>query len=208
MHFITGEVYHIYNRGNNKQPIFFNDRNYIQFLKTVRNNWKPYCEILCWCLMPNHFHFMIQTTDSSCVPINAYGGKSMQMLAKKIGWSLSTYAQYINRQNNTSGSLFQQKTKAKCIAEYSSSRNNNKSSASYLQDCMHYIHQNPWKAGLVNKMEDWSYSSFQDYAGLRQGTLCNMELMFQLSDYNKESFYQDSCGVIEESRFEGWDRYA
>ncbi|NCU06126.1 MAG: hypothetical protein GXC73_19385 [Chitinophagaceae bacterium] len=115
MRFIEHEVYHLYNRGNNKQPIFFNQANYNYFLSRIRSDWKPHCEILAWCLMPNHFHFMLQATANSCVEIPSYGGKPMQVLARKIGLMLSSYAQYINRQNKTSGSLFQQKTKAKCI---------------------------------------------------------------------------------------------
>lgn len=54
------------------------------------------------------------------------------------------------------------------------------------------------KAGLVKKMEDWDYSSFKDYAGMRSGTLCNQALAFQLLNMNTERFYQDSYGVIAE----------
>lgn len=107
----------IYNRGNNNQYIFFSDANYLHFLKKVRIAWHPVCEILAWCLMPNHFHFMLMATTASCVEIPSYGGKPMQVLARKIGLTLSSYAQYVNNQNNSSGSLFQQKTKAKCLSD-------------------------------------------------------------------------------------------
>jgi len=49
-----------------------------------------------------------------------------------------------------------------------------------LLTCFHYIHQNPWKAGLVSKMENWKYSSFSDFAGFRDGTLCNKQLALEL----------------------------
>jgi len=61
---------------------------------------------------------------------------------------------------------------------------------------MHYLHQNAWRAGLINKIEDWPYSSFLDYAGLRKGTLCNKSLLMQLTGYDLNHFYQDSYNVV------------
>lgn len=52
------------------------------------------------------------------------------------------------------------------------------------------------KAGIVRKMEDWDYSSFKDYSGFRNGTLCNQTLAFELLDLRRESFYEDSYRVI------------
>lgn len=52
------------------------------------------------------------------------------------------------------------------------------------------------KRRLVKKMEEWDYSSFKDYAGLRNGTLCSKALAFELLDLNEERFYQDSYRVI------------
>ena len=100
---------------------------------------------------------------------------------------LSSYTQAINKQNNRSGSLFQQNTKAKVIV-----KGNN------LYDflCFHYIHQNPMKAKLVKKMEDWNYSSFKDYCGLREGTLCNQQWAYQLLDLDKKTFYEDSYKLV------------
>jgi len=59
MQFATDHIYHIYNRGNNAQPIFFSRENYLFFLKKVRKHILPHADILAWCLMPNHFHFMV-----------------------------------------------------------------------------------------------------------------------------------------------------
>ncbi len=65
MRFIEENIYHIYNRGNNKQQIFFCNDDYILFLKMINMHIKPVCEILCWCLMPNHFHFLVYTDEKS-----------------------------------------------------------------------------------------------------------------------------------------------
>ncbi|PZF73973.1 hypothetical protein DN068_06445 [Taibaiella soli] len=63
---------------------------------------------------------------------------------------------------------------------------------------MHYIHQNPIRAGLVNRLEDWEYSSFKDYAGLRNGTLCNKEMLMTITGYNVSTFYTDSYALIKQ----------
>lgn len=87
----------------------------------------------------------------------------MQPLTRSIAILVSSYAKAINKQQRRTGSLFQQKTKAKLLTE---SKNTD-----YPFICFHYIHQNPLKAGLVKQLEDWEFSSFRDYAGLRNGAL-------------------------------------
>jgi hypothetical protein len=89
-----------------------------------------------------------------------------------------------NRGNNQQQIFF---TKAKCVSE---------GSKSYDLTCFNYIHQNPMKAKLVEKMEDWPYSSFRDYCGIRNGTLCNKELAVKLLGLNMEVFYEDSYRII------------
>jgi putative transposase len=173
MHFSGNEFYHIYNRGNNKQTIFFNQANYLFFLRKVRLQLLPVAKIVSYCLMPNHFHFMIMATSNSVSERKSFGGKGMQELSYRIGILLSSYSQAINKQNATTGSLFQQKTKCKILREEI-----NGEQESYLETCFFYIHQNPVKAGIVTELKDWPYSSYADYAGLRNGTLCNKELFY------------------------------
>lgn len=67
----------------------------------------------------------------------------------------------------------------------------------YLINCFHYIHQNPLKSKLVTKLEEWEFSSFRDYAGFRDGDLCNKELFFERSGYVKEKFYDDSYKILD-----------
>ncbi len=143
--------------------------------------------------MPNHFHFIINANEFSCKERPAFGGKPIHELAYRIGILLSSYTQLINKQNKTTGSLFQQKTKAKVLNTTTTSKNQR----DYLINVMHYVHQNAWKAGLVKKIEDWPYSSFPDYCGLRNGTLCNKDLMISLTGYDLSTFYSDSYNVID-----------
>lgn len=191
MKFEEGNLYHIYNRVNNKQLIFFKPENYLFFLKKIRKYVLPDCQILAYCLMPNHFHFLIYSTDRT-VSTKLIGGKEKNVLSEGIKNLLSSYTQAINKQNNKTGSLFQQNTKAKLISKANDS----------FHDwvCLHYIHQNPMKAGLVRKMEDWEYSSFRDYCGFRKGTLCNQTLAIELLDINMKAFYKDSYKRMDENK--------
>jgi putative transposase len=176
MHLIQNEFYHVYNRGNNKQKIFFSDANYLFFLKNIRTQLSPACKIISYCLMPNHFHFIIMATEKSITERSSFGGKPMQEFPYRIGILLSSYSQAINKQNKTTGSLFQQKTKSKILVERIGEHQEN-----YLVNCFHYLHRNPLNANLVKELSQWHYSSFLDYAALRNGTLCDKELFFSLT---------------------------
>src|SRR5688572_18950267 len=106
MHFDPNQVYHVYNRGNNKGPIFFEERNYSFILKKVENEWLKFCEVMCYCLMPNHFHFMIMAHETGCEEIIIKERQThLQQLSKVIGKTLSSYTQAINIQNKTTGNL-------------------------------------------------------------------------------------------------------
>ena len=186
MQLTEGYIYHVYNRGNNKQPIFFSDDNYLYFLKGVQKTIAPCCDILCWCLMPNHFHFLIHANKNSIVEIKD-GSFPRQQFSQSVKQLLSSYTKAINKQNNFNGSLFQQKTKAISVMD---------NYQSYGGRAFYYIHQNPLKAGLVDKIEDWEYSSFKDYTGRRMGKLCNKNLAHELLDFDAKTFYSDSYNVI------------
>jgi REP element-mobilizing transposase RayT len=170
MHFEPNQIYHVYNRGNNKQKIFFNRENYLFFLRKVRKELLPHCEILAYCLMPNHFHFLIYANGNTCAPhIVEEKDLGLTKFSNGIKTLLSSYTRAINKQEKRKNSLFTQNTEAKIVSSEISKLD-------YSVYCMHYIHQNPRKAGLVTQSKDWEFSSFQDYAGLREGTLCNQSL--------------------------------
>ena len=71
MKYEPNQIYHLYNQGNNKEPIFFNKENYLFFLQKMRKHLHPYVDILCYCLMPNHFHWLIYTNQAACLPSKA-----------------------------------------------------------------------------------------------------------------------------------------
>jgi len=180
MAYLPNTIYHVFNQGNNRQQIFLQDKNYIFFLCKVRKHLLPYIDILAYCLMPNHFHFLIHTSEDACkVARNKKTGSSIhnqQILAREWGVLLSGYTKAINKQEGRTGSLFRGQTKYKeCFYEGFATVDHSDNLA-YAPTCFRYVHQNPVKAGLVAKSTEWLYSSAMDYAKLRNGTLCNQVL--------------------------------
>lgn len=193
----AGELFHIYNRGNNSDRVFYTRENYLFFLGKATCYLKPYCDIIAWCLMPNHFHFLVKinrleiSIENSAlneVPDNSQKPIIVQRtLNHSVGIMLRSYANAIQKQEKRTGSLFQKQTKAVLITEdnrFSPTYFNTAFGAmvnmgeykSYAETCFHYIHNNPKAAGIVAKNEDWEFSSYRDYAGLRDGRLVNKEL--------------------------------
>jgi REP element-mobilizing transposase RayT len=196
MQFIAGKVYHVYNRGNNSQCIYLSKANYLYFLSKVQKMLIPDCDILAYCLMPNHFHFLIQPNEEGCIIPQTSKGDKIQSLSRNIGVLQSSYTRAIQKQEGIKGSLFQQKTKAKMLEPSKWPGKNT------VATCLHYIHQNPLKAGLVTKLEDWEYSSFQDFAQIRNGKLCNIELAVNLAEIDLLTFRNDSYGVMRDEIIE------
>ena len=190
MQFEIDNIYHIYNQGNNKQLIFHSDENYHYFLKLYRKFVLPHADLLAYCLMPNHFHFLVNTNSQS-IKIRKVGSLNLSELSNGIRMLLSSYSLAINKQENKTGSQFRQKTQAKLL---------NIEEVNYPFTCFQYIHQNPLKAGLVERMEDWDFSSFKDYAKIRNGSLCNQDLAKNLIGFDESNFIKESYAVIDNEK--------
>jgi len=206
MYFEPGGIYHIYNQGNNRQLVYYNRENYIYFLRKLRIHIMPFADVLAWCLMPNHFHLMVEVREveiESLSPAFSEGFTLSEALTKtrkpvkttlnhSIGVLLRSYTRAINVQENRTGSLFRKKTKAICLNEIHGISSHWYTSFGvtfmkvdipeyqYPQVCFNYIHQNPVKAGLVVKAEDWEFSSYADLVGMRGGTFVNRERVEEL----------------------------
>ncbi|HEY6437113.1 MAG TPA: hypothetical protein VIY47_11035 [Ignavibacteriaceae bacterium] len=166
-----GSFYHIYNRGNNKENIFFEEKNYQYFLKLFDKYLSPYVDVYAYCLMPNHFHFLIcvkeireQTSEdfktsevlsmktSEDFPkenAQVRGSKKLTPLEKAFKDFFISYAKSINKAMNRTGSLFQSKFKKKEITDNA-----------YFTRIIQYIHLNPLKAKLCNAYDEYIYSSY------------------------------------------------
>lgn len=193
MIFESGNLYHIYNQGNNRQKIFYLWDNYVFFLNKVKRHILPYSDILAWCLMPNHFHLLVYVKQVY-IPVN--DGVTLNhpvikaravSLNESIGIMLRSYTRAINKQEQRVGGLFREETKAECLTSidgitpsfYNTSSgtliNISNPEKEYPQICFEYIHLNPVSAGLTPTPEEWEFSSFRDYCGMRDGRLINRE---------------------------------
>lgn len=153
----TGYYYHLYNRSNNQELVFRNTDNYLYFLKNFRNRFQGKLSVFAYCLMPTHFHFLVKVET-----------EEIDKLKQHIGIHLSAYTKAINAAFQRNGSLFQQHTKARLIKDQS-----------HLITLLTYIHQNPVKAGLVDDIKSWPFSSYLDLAGYRNGTFVDHSLIDQ-----------------------------
>ena len=133
--------HHLYNRGVNKETIFFEDNDYKYFLRKMKEYKEKYSiRINCFCLLPNHFHlFAKQLTIEYTI-------------GKFIGDLINAYTRGTNKKYGRTGVLFEGKTKSKLIVN-----------ESYFIWLCKYILNNPVKAGLVNQPEEWEYSSAREY---------------------------------------------
>jgi len=168
-----GGYYHIYNRGNNKQDIFLDDSDYLFYLKRLRHAQETQkASIICYCLMPNHVHLLVR--QDSETPIY-----------RLISSIHTSYSMYFNRKYEKVGHLFQGRFKQKAIDK-----------DEYLLQVSSYIHLNPLSAGLVEKLEDYQWSSYSDYIGLRAGTLCDKEVI--MADNSPEKYKRVTEEEIKE----------
>ncbi len=188
MHFESCHLYHIYNQGNNRQSVFLNRENYLYFIRKIRVHVLPYADILAWCLMPNHFHLMVYVNSVEVVrPRKTKGCTPKNMtFNKSIGIMLASYTRAINKQENWTGSLFRNGTKAIILGE-----SNRKSpsciaytglaqlSCEYPNVCFNYILSNPLRAKLVKRVEDWEFSSYLEHVDIRNLELINRERIEQ-----------------------------
>ena len=184
MQFESGHLFHIYNQGNNRQKIFLERENYIFFLQKIRVHILPFADILAWCLMPNHFHLMVYVNQLEVSP-SATLSRTRTNLNKSLGIMLASYTRAINKQQNWTGSLFRTETKAVCLTDVKGISNNwitemgitqfvvNNPEKEYTNVCFNYILHNPVKDGFVKRAEDWEFSSYSDFIGIRNGKLIN-----------------------------------
>ena len=138
-----GYYYHIYNRGNNREPIFFSDDNYRYFLKGYAEHITPVADTFAYCLLPNHFHILVQIKEYQETLSEA---KTSQHFSNFF----NSYTKSVNKAYQRTGSLFEKRFGRILIESHEQ-----------LQWLVVYIHRNPQKHGLVTDFRHYRYSSYQ-----------------------------------------------
>ncbi len=168
----SGCMYHVYNRGNNKEKIFLEPTNYQYFLSKVQEYIAPIASVYAYCLMPNHFHLLIRfkgypamvrafpekfptgyqverAIDAYTAEHTAFEKKVSTLLSRQFANLFSTYTMAFNRRYERSGKLFSLPFRRIRVWE-----------PAYARQLILYLHRNPIHHGWVQHYPDWPYSSF------------------------------------------------
>lgn len=138
---LPGIPQHIIHRGNNRQACFHDEHDYRHYLADLRQAAdKNDCRVHAYVLMPNHVHLLV-------TPMAEHG---VTHLMQDVG---RKYVRYVNHRYQRTGTLWEGRYKSSLI-----------DSEAYLLACMRYIELNPIRAGLVQRPEDYLWSSYASNA--------------------------------------------
>lgn len=197
--FVNNEYYHIFNRGVAKMPIFNNAFDCKHFLSTIlyyqidgpkprfsffRN--KPISleknmkivDIICYCLMPNHFHFMLRQ-------------KRENGITEFVSKLSNSYTKYFNIKNKRVGPLLQGEFRSAYVE-----------SNEQLLHLSRYIHLNPLIGYVTKELREYKWSSYPEYLGLN-GSICSKEIVLEQfkSERDYEQFVLDQVNYARELDF-------
>jgi len=200
--FASGTIVHVFNRGNNREKIFRGDQDYRAFLfrmglalgiepeilqkenllsvpySRIRiNASKNLFKIHAFCLMPNHFHMLIEQTGD--VPVSKF-----------ISKLCTSYAMYVNKKYKRVGHVFQDQFKAVLVE-----------SNSQLMWLSSYIHMNPVKAGLAKHPSEYLWSSYRDFTENRNLPIIQTD--FLKSIFGPENFESETLTLVSKDTSRG-----
>lgn len=186
----NNEVYHVVNRGVEEREIFLDKRDYTRFLdafiyyqkanpptrfsfrkRLSKDVWTKLAslenlvEIICYCLMPNHFHFLLKQNKD----------EGISLFISRLS---NSYTRYFNTRHRRTGHLLQGPFKAKRIE-----------TDEQLTHVSRYIHLNPVVGFLVKDSKDYHYSSYLEYIGRKkEKTICQKDII--LSQFSSPKGYE------------------
>lgn len=193
----NSNFFHVMVQGINREYVFNNDENKEKYkeiiIKNIENNIQNKLNILSYCIMSNHTHFLFYCENF----------EDLSQMMHQINLSFS---RYYNKINNRVGYVFRDRFKVQEIMDINQ-----------LYNCLRYIHNNPVKAKMCVTMSDYKYSSFNEFLGRHElinnesidllfGRLDNYQDMFEMihktfksddfievNDMNIDEFYNNFC---------------
>jgi putative transposase len=146
-----GGYYHIYNRGNNREDLFREERNYRYFLQLYIHHIYPIADMFAYCLMRNHFHLLVRIKTAE--EYRAWNGSEIGEVPFKPSQYFSNlfnaYTKAINKAYQRTGSLFEERFGRVQVT-----------SDAYFMNLIFYIHFNPQKHKFVDDFREWPWSSY------------------------------------------------
>lgn len=160
-----GAWYHIMSRGRRSEKIFYDRQDYQSFvglLGEASEMWN--IRVAAYCLMTNHYHILVQTPDAN--------------IARSMRHINGVYTQRFNRKHDCDGPLFRGRYKSILV-----------SADSYLLQLIRYIHRNPVRAGYVDSLGDYLWSSHKGYLSVaRKWEWLYKEFIFSLLTKNRKEW--------------------
>ena len=134
--------YHVFNRGVNKESIVRNDLDRRFFMQCLADSVQKYnIELYAYCLLTNHYHLYLQTLHPN--------------LNQMLWFAMTRYAKYFNEKYQRVGPVFQGRYRARLVTH-----------DRYSHTLIRYIHRNPVTAGIVERPEQYPWSSYGNYVGV------------------------------------------
>lgn len=201
--FESDQYYHVYNQGNAGSKIFFTAANYKYFLKKYFQYLDNVLDTYAYCLIPNHFHFLIKVKAGNAI----FNNLDQLKLSKEFIDSLKanntdkqvsiiisemfrrffmSYSKSINEQENRKGSLFSKNVKRKLIED-----------EDYLRRVVYYIHFNPQRHKLVNDFHNYRLSSYQEIISNQISELKRDDTISIFQDLGNFVFYHNQKNEVD-----------
>lgn len=161
---LPDRLYHVYNRGNNKEDIFTEEDNYRYFKNLIKRHLLPVCDIYSYCFLKNHFHLVLKTKETD---VN---------LSRSFANLFNAYSKGFNKRNNRVGSLFQKNFKRVLVED-----------ERYFKQLILYVNQNPEKHGFGD-FKKYVYSSYNELVD-GQSDLIDTDFVYKLFS-DKKAFLE------------------
>ena len=168
---LPGIPQHVIQRGNNREPCFYSEQDYLRYLDDLRSSASKYsCQIHAYVLMTNHVHLLVTPLEENGISL------MMQALGRR-------YVKYINTSYRRTGSLWEGRFKSSLI-----------DSEMYLLTCMSYIELNPVRANMVEYPGEYRWSSYRHNAQLSENSLISFHPGYTLlgeTDEERKFVYRE-----------------
>ncbi len=166
--FEPGKTYHVYNRGNNREKLFFTNKNYENFLNIYSSTVNTLVDTFAYCLIPNHFHFLIRLNEDT-----SYKHFNIQLRR----W-LIKYVLQINSQENRTGALFTRPVNRLPVED-----------ETYFKDLIYYINTNPLKHNVIENYQSYAFSSYLDIVNGNERIVYRKNVL-NMFNYSVEEFVE------------------
>jgi putative transposase len=173
-----GCFYHVYNRGNNRERLFYNNENYKFFLRRYDEYLSPIVETYAFCLLPNHFHLLIRVNEltnlqevSPFEKVKPLKREHIDIVSLAFQRFFTSYSMAINKQENRTGSLFQKPFKRLKVTN-----------TQYLANLVFYIHANPQLHNIAPDFRDYPWSSYHRILNNKPSALQKSKVVEWFSD--------------------------